>query len=174
MLWIAPQLQYARDWLLEHWYIYQAALVIVMSALVIAAEANVAAPYKTGVITALTAGGGIELLRDILGREADKRRIAAAHDAADRERRRRTRAERQATQATRRATEAERHIAEAERQAAESERQAAESERRAQQSERENAESERRAAEAERRAQASERENAELRRRLQQQENGAE
>ena len=153
MLWIAPQLQYARDWLLEHWYIYQAALVIVMSALVIAAEANVAAPYKTGVITALTAGGGIELLRDILGREADKRRIAAAHDETDRERRRRTRAERQATQATRRATESERQIAEAERQAAEAERQAAESERRAQQ---------------------SERENAELRRRLQQQENGAE
>ena len=167
MFWIAPQLQYARDWLLEHWYIYQAALVIVMSALVIAAEANVAAPYKTGVITALTAGGGIELLRDILGREADKRRIAAAHDATDRERRRRTRAERQATQATRRATESE-------RQAAESERQAAESERRAQQSERENAEAERRAAEAERRAQQSERENAELRRRLQQQANGAE
>ena len=146
MLWITPQLQYARDWLLDHWYIYQATLVIVMSALVIAAEANVAAPYKTGVITALTAGGGTELLRDILGRESDKRRIAAAHDAADRERRRRTRAER-------RAAEAERHIAEAERQAAESERQAAE---------------------AERRAQASERENAELRRRLQQQENGAE
>ncbi len=146
MLWITPQLQYARDWLLEHWYIYQAALVIVMSALVIAAEANVAAPYKTGVITALTAGGGIELLRDILGREADKRRIAAAHDEADRERRRRTRAER-------RAAEAERHIAEAERQAAEATRQAAEAERWAQQ---------------------SERENAELRRRLQQQENGAE
>ena len=153
MLWITPQLQYARDWLLEHWYIYQAALVIVMSALVIAAEANVAAPYKTGVITALTAGGGIELLRDILGREADKRRIAAAHDETDRERRRRTRAERQATQATRRAAEAERHFAEATRQAAEAERQAAEAERRAQQ---------------------SERENAELRRRLRQQENGAE
>ena len=160
MLWITPQLQYARDWLLEHWYIYQAALVIVMSALVIAAEANVAAPYKTGVITALTAGGGIELLRDILGREADKRRIAAAHDETDRERRRRTRAERQATQATRRATEAERQIAEAERQAAEATRQATEAERQA--------------AEAERRAQQSERENAELRRRLQQQENGAE
>lgn len=167
MLWITPQLQYARDWLLDHWYIYQAALVIVMSALVIAAEANVAAPYKTGVITALTAGGGTELLRDILGRETDKRRIAAAHDEADRERRRRTRAERQATQATRRATEAERHIAEAERQAAESERQAAEATRQA-------AESERQAAESERRAQQSERENAELRRRLQQQENGAE
>ena len=146
MLWITPQFQYARDWLLDHWYIYQATLVIVMSALVIAAEANVAAPYKTGVITALTAGGGTELLRDILGREADKRRIAAAHDQADRERRRRTRAER-------RAAEAERHFAEATRQAAESERQAAEAERRAQQ---------------------SERENAELRRRLQQQENGAE
>ena len=160
MLWITPQLQYARDWLLDHWYIYQATLVIVMSALVIAAEANVAAPYKTGVITALTAGGGTELLRDILGRETDKRRIAAAHDAADRERRRRTRAERQATQAARRAAEAERHIAEAERQAAEATRQAAESERQA--------------AEAERRAQQSERENAELRRRLQQQENGAE
>ena len=160
MLWITPQLQYARDWLLDHWYIYQAALVIVMSALVIAAEANVAAPYKTGVITALTAGGGSELLRDILGREADKRRIAAAHDAADRERRRRTRAERQATQAARRAAEAERHIAEAERQAAEATRQAAKSERRD--------------AEAERRAQQSERENAELRRRIQQQENGAE
>ena len=157
MLWITPQLQYARDWLLDHWYIYQATLVIVMSALVIAAEANVAAPYKTGVITALTAGGGTELLRDILGREADKRRIAAAHDAADRERRRRTRAEQQAA---RRAAEAERHIAEAERQAAEATRQAAESERQA--------------AEAERRAQQSERENAELRRRLQQQENGAE
>ena len=146
MFWIAPQLQYARDWLLEHWYIYQAALVIVMSALVIAAEANVAAPYKTGVITALTAGGGIELLRDILGREADKRRIAAAHDETDRERRRRTRAER-------RAAAAERHFAEAERQAAEATRQAAEAERRVQQ---------------------SERENAELRRRLEQQENGAE
>ena len=146
MFWITPQLQYARDWLLEHWYIYQAALVIVMSALVIAAEANVAAPYKTGVITALTAGGGIELLRDILGREADKRRIAAAHDETDRERRRRTRAER-------RAATAERHFAEAERQAAEATRQAAEAERRAQQ---------------------SERENAELRRRLEQQENGAE
>ena len=112
MLWIAPQLQYARDWLLEHWYIYQAALVIVMSALVIAAEANVAAPYKTGVITALTAGGGIELLRDILGREADKRRIAAAHDATDRERRRRTRAERRAAEAERRAQQSERENAE--------------------------------------------------------------
>ena len=112
MLWITPQLQYARDWLLEHWYIYQAALVIVMSALVIAAEANVAAPYKTGVITALTAGGGIELLRDILGREADKRRIAAAHDATDRERRRRTRAERRAAEAERRAQQSERENAE--------------------------------------------------------------
>ena len=135
MLWITPQLQYARDWLLEHWYIYQAALVIVMSALVIAAEANVAAPYKTGVITALTAGGGIELLRDILGREADKRRIAAAHDEADRERRRRTRAERQATQATRRATEAELQAAEAERRAQASERENAELRRRLQQQE---------------------------------------
>ena len=112
MLWIAPQLQYARYWLLDHWYIYQAALVIVMSALVIAAEANVAAPYKTGVITALTAGGGIELLRDILGREADKRRIAAAHDATDRERRRRTRAERRAAEAERRAQQSERENAE--------------------------------------------------------------
>ena len=110
------QLQYAKHWILTHWYVYRAGLVLVISGLVVGAEAAVVAPYKTGVITALTAGGGVELMRDLLGRDFDKKQLEASRQETAYERRRRLRADRRATrrldEALRRAEQAESENAE--------------------------------------------------------------
>ena len=127
------QLQYAKYWLWDHWYVYRAGLVLVISGLVVAAEATLVAPYKTGVITALTAGGGIELMRDLLGRDIEKKRLEASRQETAYEKRRRLRSERRMAEAERQA-EQEKHRAEQEkRRADEAERELAELRRRLEQ-----------------------------------------
>ena len=110
------QLQYAKHWLWDHWYVYRAGLVLVISGLVVGAEATLVAPYKTGVITALTAGGGIELMRDLLGRDIEKKRLEASRQETAYEKRRRLRSDRRMTrrldEALRRAEQAESENAE--------------------------------------------------------------
>ena len=117
------QLQYAKHWILTHWYVYRAGLVLVISGLVVGAEATLVAPYKTGVITALTAGGGVELMRDLLGRDFDKKRLEASRQETAYEKRRRLRADRRAA---RRLDEAERRTEQEKRRADEAEREIAE------------------------------------------------
>ena len=113
------QLQYAKYWLWDHWYVYRAGLVLVISGLVVAAEATLVAPYKTGVITALTAGGGIELMRDLLGRDIEKKRLEASRQETAYERRRRLRADRRMAEEKRRADQAEHRAEQAESENAE-------------------------------------------------------
>ena len=143
------QLQYAKHWILTHWYVYRAGLVLVISGLVVGAEAAVVAPYKTGVITALTAGGGVELMRDLLGRDFDKQRLEASRQETAYEKRRRLRSDRRAA---RRLDEALRRAEQVKHRAEQAESQAEQEKLRAEQ---------------------AESENAELRRILEQQQNGA-
>ena len=154
------QLQYAKHWILTHWYVYRAGLVLVISGLVVGAEAAIVAPYKTGVITALTAGGGVELMRDLLGRDFDKKRLEASRQETAYEKRRRLRSDRRMAEAERQAEQAKHRAEQAESQAEQVKHRAEQAESQAEQEKR--------------RADEAERELAELRRRLEQRQNGAE
>ena len=127
------QLQYAKHWILTHWYVYRAGLVLVISGLVVGAEAAVAAPYKTGVITALTAGGGVELMRDLLGRDFDKKQLETARQETAYEKRRRLRSDRRMAEAERQADQEKRRAEQEKRRADEAERELAELRRRLEQ-----------------------------------------